>query len=129
MTKRITIPLAALTSLALLAVAAFAATTSAETQSGHGHGMKRGGKLQERYLYVSTVAQSATDPDFIAVVGADPRRKDFGKIVNRDRHAERRRRAPPLRLLGRSEATARAGPVLEPDPRLRRQGRRQAAAS
>ena len=45
--------------------------------------MKRGGKLQERYLYVSTVAQSSTDPDFIAVIGADPRRKDFGKIVNR----------------------------------------------
>ena len=41
------------------------------------------GKKQERYLYVTTVAQSATDPDFIAVIGADPRRADFGKIVNR----------------------------------------------
>ena len=36
------------------------------------------------------------------------------------RHAERRRRAAPLRLLARSEAAARARPVLEPDPRLRR---------
>ena len=40
-------------------------------------------KEQERYLYVTTIAQSATDPDFIAVIGADPRRADFGKIVNR----------------------------------------------
>jgi methanethiol oxidase len=53
-----------------------------------GHGASgddktRGGNLQERYLYVSTIAQSATDPDFIAVIGADPRRRDFGEIVNR----------------------------------------------
>jgi selenium-binding protein 1 len=41
------------------------------------------GKRQERFLYVSTIAQSATDPDFVAVIGADPRRSDFGKIVNR----------------------------------------------
>ena len=81
MIKRTTVLLAALTSLALLA--AFAATTSAETQTGLGHDMKRGGKLQERYIYVSAVAQSSTDPDFIAVIGADPRRSDFGKIVNR----------------------------------------------
>jgi methanethiol oxidase len=40
-------------------------------------------KQQERYLYVTTISQSATDPDFIAVIGADPRRADFGKIVNR----------------------------------------------
>jgi len=37
----------------------------------------------ERFLYVATVAQSAVDPDFVAVIGADPRRKDFGRIVNR----------------------------------------------
>jgi methanethiol oxidase len=83
MTKRITILIAALISLALLAAAAFAATTSGKSRAGADHGMKRGEKLQERYLYVSTVAQSPTDPDFIAVIGADPRRKDFGKIVNR----------------------------------------------
>jgi selenium-binding protein 1 len=41
------------------------------------------GKRQERYLFVATIAQSATDPDFVAVIGADPRRSDFGKIVNR----------------------------------------------
>jgi selenium-binding protein 1 len=41
------------------------------------------GKRQERFLYVATIAQSATDPDFVAVIGADPRRSDFGKIVNR----------------------------------------------
>lgn len=38
---------------------------------------------QERFLYVSTIAQSPSDPDFVAVVGADPRQKDYGKIVNR----------------------------------------------
>jgi selenium-binding protein 1 len=38
---------------------------------------------QERFLYVTTIAQSPSDPDFIAVVGADPSRKDFGTIVNR----------------------------------------------
>lgn len=41
------------------------------------------GRRQERFLYVATIAQSATDPDFVAVIGADPRRSDFGKIVNR----------------------------------------------
>ena len=74
---------------------AFAASPGPQTAAaggsppGHGkHGAsgndkKRGGNLQERYLYVSTISQSATDPDFIAVIGADPRRRDFGKIVNR----------------------------------------------
>lgn len=38
---------------------------------------------QERYLYVATLAQSDTDPDFVAVVGADPGKADFGRIVNR----------------------------------------------
>lgn len=38
---------------------------------------------QERFLYVATIAQSASDPDFVSVIGADPRRSDFGRIVNR----------------------------------------------
>jgi methanethiol oxidase len=41
------------------------------------------GKQQERFLYVATIAQSAADPDFVAVIGADPRYHDFGRIVNR----------------------------------------------
>jgi selenium-binding protein 1 len=41
------------------------------------------GKRQERLLYVATISQSATDPDFVTVIGADPRRADFGTIVNR----------------------------------------------
>lgn len=41
------------------------------------------GKTQERYLYVATIAQSPGDPDFVAVIGADPRRSGYGKIVNR----------------------------------------------
>jgi selenium-binding protein 1 len=32
---------------------------------------------------VATIAQSPTDPDFVAVIGADPSQSDFGKIVNR----------------------------------------------
>jgi selenium-binding protein 1 len=40
-------------------------------------------RKQERFLYVATIAQSATDPDFVTVIGADPRRSDFGTIVNR----------------------------------------------
>jgi selenium-binding protein 1 len=66
-------------------VAALVATASgsAPAAAGHSHGTTSGGDMQERYLYVSTIAQSTTDPDFIAVVGADPRRRDFGKIVNR----------------------------------------------
>ena len=42
---------------------------------------KRG--RHERYLYVATISKSTADPDFVTVVGADPRRKDFGQIVNR----------------------------------------------
>jgi selenium-binding protein 1 len=38
---------------------------------------------QERFLYVATISKSTTDPDFVTVIGADPRRSDFGKIVNR----------------------------------------------
>ena len=38
---------------------------------------------QERFLYVVTIAQSPTDPDFIAVIGVDPRRRGYGEIVNR----------------------------------------------
>ena len=46
--------------------------------------MSRGAEgNNERYLYVATVSQSTADPDFIAVVGADPRQADFGTIVNR----------------------------------------------
>ena len=38
---------------------------------------------QERFLYIATIAQSATDPDFVTVIGADPRKPDFGTIVDR----------------------------------------------
>jgi methanethiol oxidase len=37
----------------------------------------------ERFLYVTTIAQSDSDPDFIAVIGADPQQPDYGEIVNR----------------------------------------------
>src|SRR5437870_5294589 len=59
------------------------ATPARYEHAGPGRVITDGGKLQERFLYVSTIAQSKTDPDFIAVIGADPRRPDFGKIVNR----------------------------------------------
>ena len=83
MRTRITVGLAALAcAVAALVAVVSTASGSGASATGHSHGMKKGGK-QERYLYVSTIAQSTTDPDFIAVVGADPRRPDFGKIVNR----------------------------------------------
>jgi methanethiol oxidase len=44
---------------------------------------ERPGTRQERFLYVATISQSPTDPDFVTVIGADPRRTDFGQIVNR----------------------------------------------
>jgi methanethiol oxidase len=83
MRTRITVGRTAL-ACALAALVAVVATASGSgaPATGHSHGTKNGWK-QERYLYVSTVAQSTADPDFIAVVGADPRRRDFGKIVNR----------------------------------------------
>ena len=90
---RATIWLAALFSAVVVAAAlavAFearpAAGGAATMHSEHavsGPATNDGGRLQERFLYVSTIAQSANDPDFIAVVGADPGRRDFGKIVNR----------------------------------------------
>ncbi len=52
------------------------ASTVAAAESDHAAG-------QERFLYVATIAQSASDPDFVAVVGANPDRDDFGEIVNR----------------------------------------------
>ena len=83
MRTRITVGLTALAcAVAALVAVVASASGSGAVATGHSHGAKQGGK-QERYLYVSTIAQSTTDPDFIAVVGADPRRRDFGKIVNR----------------------------------------------
>lgn len=82
MKRRITIWLTALACVAALATAV-AAATGGHDHAGHSHGLMDGAKLQERYLYVSTIAQSAKDPDFIAVIGADPRKPGYGKIVNR----------------------------------------------
>jgi len=69
----------------LCAAAAGGETPSRIEQNGVSREDRRqspGGR-QERFLYVATIAQSATDPDFVAVIGADPRRSDFGEIVNR----------------------------------------------
>jgi selenium-binding protein 1 len=94
MRTRTTLWLTALSCMAVLAAAVAAASGARPDAAGgatparsehavSGHATKNGGKRQERFLYVSTIAQSANDPDFIAVIGADPRRNDFGKIVNR----------------------------------------------
>lgn len=56
-----------------------AALVSAVTHRASAHG----GDQHERFLYVSTIAQSESDPDFVAVIGADPQQLDFGEIVNR----------------------------------------------
>jgi methanethiol oxidase len=81
------VALAAALAVALVARPAEAGGTKPSriepTRFSQNEGNHRRGKRQERFLYVATIAQSATDPDFVAVIGADPRRSDFGKIVNR----------------------------------------------
>jgi methanethiol oxidase len=59
-----------------------AAGGSARPTTAHDHASHRNAK-QERYLYVTTLSKSAGDPDFIAVIGADPHSADFGRIVDR----------------------------------------------
>jgi selenium-binding protein 1 len=76
-----------LTALVVALVARPAAggeTPSQIEQHAFGHdGDHSRRERQERFLYVVTIAQSATDPDFVTVIGADPRRSDYGRIVNR----------------------------------------------
>lgn len=70
--------------LALIGTTAAAvAATGGSTPAGAEHRHAVQGAKHERYLYIATIAQSATDPDFVAVVGADPSRADFGTIVGR----------------------------------------------
>ena len=74
---------------------------------------------QERYLYVATIAKSATDPDFVAVVGVDPSKADFGKIVNRVDMPNVGDELHHFGYSARPAAAGRAGPLLEPDPHPR----------
>lgn len=67
------------TRLALAAGVLVPAALAAVAQRAVAHGEP----VQERFLYVSTIAQSESDPDFVAVIGADPEQPDFGAIVNR----------------------------------------------
>jgi selenium-binding protein 1 len=73
----------------LVALAAWPATgdttslRAEQDEFSQSHAGHRRGERQERFLYVATIAQSTTDPDFVAVIGADPRRSDYGEIVNR----------------------------------------------
>ena len=71
-------PLLALLALVVAVVVQTAAGGATPPRAGDHHE-----NLQERYLYVTTIAKSADDPDFIAVIGADPHHADFGRIVNR----------------------------------------------
>ena len=84
--KRLLLALALVGATAVAGAATFDSQPAAggTTPKGaqHRHDASRSAR-QERYLYVATIAQSATDPDFVTVVGADPSRADFGKIVDR----------------------------------------------
>ena len=71
---------AATAAVALGSQPAAGGTTPSAAHSPHNGAHKT---KQERYLYVTTLSKSANDPDFIAVIGADPRRDDFGRIVDR----------------------------------------------
>lgn len=64
---------------AALLLTSAASTVGAAGSPAHAHGEA----VHERYLYVTTIAQSDVDPDFVAVVGADPEHDDFGEIVTR----------------------------------------------
>ena len=84
--KRLTLALGILVVAATVAVAVAQDShpSAGGTPAPDAHRHDGGGRnAQERYLYVTTIAQSATDPDFIAVIGADPSKGDFGKIVDR----------------------------------------------
>ena len=97
-----------------------AALVAVVTQRAAAHG----GEPHERFLYVSTIAQSDSDPDFIAVIGADPQQSDFGEIVNR---VDMPNVGDELHHFGYSADQQRLivpGIVLQPDPRLRRRQRR-----
>ena len=59
-----------------------AAGSSPPPRAEHNHA-SHPNATQERYLYVTTLSKSAGDPDFIAVIGADPHSADFGRIVDR----------------------------------------------
>jgi selenium-binding protein 1 len=88
--KRLLITLSVLAGFAATVAVALAsqpaagssAAPAAAHHAGHGATTKQQGH-QERYLYVTTLSKSAGDPDFIAVIGADPRQADFGQIVDR----------------------------------------------
>ena len=73
---------------------------------------------------MSTIAQSDSDPDFIAVIGADPEQPDFGQIVNR---VDMPNIGDELHHFGYSADQRRLivpGTLLGPDPRLRHRQRR-----
>ena len=84
--KRLVISLALLAGCAATVAVALgsqpAAGGSTPLAAEHRHAGQRSAK-QERYLYITTLSKSASDPDFIAVIGADPRQPDFGRIVDR----------------------------------------------
>ncbi|MGH3070666.1 MAG: selenium-binding protein SBP56-related protein [Gaiellaceae bacterium] len=71
----------------VMGTAAFAVALASQPAAGGTAAQHRhdGGHhaQQERYLYITTLSKSAGDPDFIAVIGADPKRADFGRIVDR----------------------------------------------
>jgi methanethiol oxidase len=72
----------ALTLLAATAATVAVAAGSPPRAPKYDHAAHRAAG-QERYLYVTTLSKSAGDPDFIAVIGADPHFADFGRIVDR----------------------------------------------
>jgi methanethiol oxidase len=80
--KRLALALTLLTATAAAAGVAMPTQQAAGGSAAHDHANHRSAS-QERYLYVTTLSKSASDPDFIAVIGADPHSADFGRIVDR----------------------------------------------
>ena len=75
---------------------------------------------RERFLYLACLHEGTgvDEPDFIAVVDADPDSGSYGEIVRRDADAERRGRASPLRLEPLQLGLPRARPLAPDRARL-----------
>ena len=83
--RRVALPLLLVALGVVLSCSDDAAVTPSPTEGAESESLspEASRNHQERFLYVTTIAQSTSDPDFVAVIGADPRHPDFGRMVNR----------------------------------------------
>ena len=94
-------------------MATHSGTDAQRPRSFHASPAEALGAPPERFLYLACLHEGTgvEEPDFIAVVDADPGSGSYGEIVARDADAERRGRAPPLRLEPLQLGLPRARPL------------------